>query len=188
MMSLAHRAAIGAALRGRKHTPSHCAAMSASRLGKKRGPHTVETRAKIGAGNRGKKRTPAQITAMVARLIGKKLPPRTAEYRQALSERQRGERGNNWRGGLTAEQKRIRNSVEYAAWRLAVFARDNWTCHACGQHGGRLNADHIKAFSTHPQLRMELTNGVTLCVDCHRKTPNFGWRAVNARRNAELAT
>lgn len=36
-----------------------------------------------------------------------------------------------------------------------------------------LNADHIKPFAYFPELRLELSNGRTLCVECHRKTPTF---------------
>lgn len=79
----------------------------------------------------------------------------------------------NWRGGVTPENNRIRNSPEGVAWRKAVFARDNYTCVECGERGGRLNADHIKQFSQYPELRFELSNGRTLCVPCHEKTPTY---------------
>lgn len=36
------------------------------------------------------------------------------------------------------------------------------------------NADHIKSFKDHPELRTDLQNGRTLCVDCHRKTDTYG--------------
>jgi 5-methylcytosine-specific restriction endonuclease McrA len=66
---------------------------------------------------------------------------------------------------------RIRNSPEYAAWRTQVFARDHFTCVRCGAAGVTLEANHIKAFATHPDLRLVLTNGETLCAPCHRGTP-----------------
>jgi 5-methylcytosine-specific restriction endonuclease McrA len=71
------------------------------------------------------------------------------------------------------EIKKIRASKEYTMWRIAVFERDNYTCQHCGQVGGDLNADHIKPFSTHPKLRLDINNGRTLCVPCHKKTPTF---------------
>lgn len=77
--------------------------------------------------------------------------------------------------------RRMRASVEYKEWRWAVFMRDNFTCqqcHRCGS-GVVLNADHIKPFALFPELRFEVSNGRTLCKDCHEKTPTFGvyaWR------------
>lgn len=83
--------------------------------------------------------------------------------------------------GKTDEQKRIRTSVDYRLWRLSVFERDNFTCQLCGTRGGKLNADHIKRFSDFPELRLELSNGRTLCEDCHRKTETYGNRGKKNR-------
>jgi 5-methylcytosine-specific restriction endonuclease McrA len=79
--------------------------------------------------------------------------------------------------GITPELERIRRSAEYRAWRAAVFERDDFTCQDCGKRGGYLEADHIKTFAHHPDLRFELSNGRTLCQPCHRKTPTFGGRS-----------
>ncbi len=54
-----------------------------------------------------------------------------------------------------------------------MFVRDDYTCVWCGQLGGTLNADHIKPFSTHPELRFDLDNGRTLCVECHKQTDTY---------------
>ena len=82
-----------------------------------------------------------------------------------------------WKGGITPENTKIRNSKEYADWRVAVFARDKYTCQECGSSGVELNADHIKPFAYYPELRLVLSNGRTLCVPCHRKTDTFAGRA-----------
>jgi hypothetical protein len=80
----------------------------------------------------------------------------------------------NWKGGATAE--RGRNAKECARWRRLVFARDGYVCKDCGAQSrkpkgsktGSLRAHHIKHWSTHPELRFELSNGVTLCMRCHQ--------------------
>lgn len=66
--------------------------------------------------------------------------------------------------------------AKYQDWRKAVFERDNYTCQQCHQHGGRLNADHIMPYAKYPELRYDLANGRTLCVDCHKKTDSYGWQ------------
>lgn len=85
-----------------------------------------------------------------------------------------GDKSPNWRGGVTSAQKRIRDSKEYKEWRKSVFVRDNYTCQECGYRGNKLNADHIKQFAYYPELRLDINNGKTLCVPCHRKTPTYG--------------
>jgi hypothetical protein len=97
---------------------------------------------------------------------------------------QKGNKNWNWKGGITPINKRIRNSSEYKNWRKSVFERDNYTCRQCGKRGGKLNADHIKPFSLFHDLRFELSNGRTLCVDCHRDTETFGGKILRNVRKA----
>ena len=80
--------------------------------------------------------------------------------------------------GKTTEAVRLRTSIRYGEWRKSVFERDMYTCQICGQVGGKLNADHIKRFSDHPELRLDLNNGRTLCEPCHLRTPTFGNRKI----------
>ncbi len=100
-------------------------------------------------------------------------------WAKALSKRQRGAANSQWKGGIASGERRPRACAEASAWRKAVFARDNWTCQACGARSRKgspvkLNADHIKPFATHPELRWDLSNGRTLCVECHKKTDTWG--------------
>jgi hypothetical protein len=85
----------------------------------------------------------------------------------------KGDGNPNWQGGKQSESNRIRNSPEYKAWRKAVFERDAYTCQWCGQIGGVIHADHIKPFAYFPDLRTELSNGRTLCIECHKDTPTY---------------
>lgn len=93
--------------------------------------------------------------------------------------------------GKRTADKKLRQSWAYKKWRLAVFERDNYTCVACGDrnHAGRgetvvLQADHIKPFALHPELRFDVSNGRTLCVPCHRATGTFGRGAIYRARVA----
>lgn len=60
-----------------------------------------------------------------------------------------------------------RRSTEYKEWRKAVYERDDYTCQACGEKGGKLNAHHIKQFAYFPNERLNVDNGITLCEKCH---------------------
>lgn len=75
----------------------------------------------------------------------------------------------NWKGGITPKNQVLRSSNGYKEWRNSVFKRDEYTCRICGKRGGRLNAHHIKMWSKFPELRFAVSNGVTLCEDCHKK-------------------
>lgn len=98
------------------------------------------------------------------------------ETLRKMSECHKGSKCYLWRGGLTEKNKAIRASLEYKLWRKSVFERDGYTCVWCKTKGGRLNADHIKEFSDYPELRFAIDNGRTLCVECHTKTENYGWK------------
>lgn len=52
----------------------------------------------------------------------------------------------------------------------------------CGSVGRRLNAHHIKPYCLYPELRMELSNGETLCDPCHKNTDSYGGKAVKMLR------
>lgn len=114
----------------------------------------------------GKKASEETKKKMSLSRIGKKWPPEMYAKRS-------GAKNPAWKGGVTPIHYKIRNSVEYALWRTAVFTRDKFTCVWCGQRGGRLNADHIKPFALFPELRLAIDNGRTLCEPCHRKTDTY---------------
>lgn len=95
------------------------------------------------------------------------------EHRRKIGEARSGSKSNFWRGGVTPWQKKERRSIDYVNWRKSVFERDNYTCLFCGIRGGTLNADHIKPWIAYPDLRLDIANGRTLCVPCHKQTPTY---------------
>jgi len=70
-------------------------------------------------------------------------------------------------GESVKRNRSLRNSKQSKDWVKAVKLRDNWICLDCGDVG--IHAHHIKPWRDHPELRYEISNGVTLCVPCHEK-------------------
>ncbi len=153
--------------------------MRLAKLGTKLKP---EHKKKIGdalRGRIGKKHSDETKRKLSLIQIGQKRKPCSPETRLKISLAQRGEKARNWRGGISTENEIARKSVDYKIWRELVFIRDDHTCQECKERGGRLNADHIKPFSTHPKLRFVVGNGRTLCEPCHKKTATYGWKMYN---------
>jgi 5-methylcytosine-specific restriction endonuclease McrA len=60
-----------------------------------------------------------------------------------------------------------RNNPQSRIWRNDVLKRDKYHCRYCRIQGD-LQVHHIKRFATHPDIRWEVSNGVTLCRECHK--------------------
>lgn len=86
-----------------------------------------------------------------------------------------GEKHWNWQGGIS---KNRRDDWQHKLWAKEVKKRDDYTCQICEIKGGKLEADHLKSYRNYPDLRYDLNNGRTLCVPCHRRTPNYGLRTI----------
>lgn len=111
---------------------------------------------------------------------------RSEATRLKMSKAHKGENHWNWMGGRSTLRDSIRGSFEYKRWRTKVFLRDNRTCVWCGSKED-IQADHIKPFSLiRKQNKIEtleqaiacnefwdITNGRTLCLDCHKKTDTY---------------
>lgn len=79
-----------------------------------------------------------------------------------------GAANNNWKGGITPAVRRARQHALYQQWRRAVLTRDAGRCQRCGCTPKAPHAHHVKPFKTHPQLALEVSNGLTVCPPCHR--------------------
>ena len=155
-----------------------------------------EVRNKIGLANRGKKRS-AQARINIG--LGKK-GSKNPHYGKHLSEKTRKKLSQSmkkfWGPRIDKNHNelyhRIRHSLENRIWRENVLKRDNYTCVWCGDNtGGNLEADHIKPFiliirqnnikTLQEALKCfelwDISNGRTLCEDCHKLTNSWGSKA-----------
>ena len=85
-----------------------------------------------------------------------------------------GEKANHWKGGITSQWKQYRHSSKVRVWRLAVLARDANTCQHCGATNN-LHGHHVKGWNEAPDLRYDVSNGLTLCKPCHGKVHGMKW-------------
>jgi hypothetical protein len=141
----------GDAKRGIPHSDVHRHRISASLTGR---PLTEERKRRISAARIG--------IAAWNKGMNKSTSPDRIRYGSA------GDAHWAWKGGVSSESCRLRQSSEYKAWRTAVFVRDNYTCVFCGKRGGSIEADHILSFATATYVRFSVENGRTLCSGCHR--------------------
>lgn len=71
------------------------------------------------------------------------------------------------RGETPLRSENSRSRVTFARTTAkSIKQRDNFACVRCGRKAG-LIVHHIKLWCTHPKLRFDKTNLVTLCHDCH---------------------
>lgn len=66
------------------------------------------------------------------------------------------------------ETVKKRNNYAYRMWRGLVLKRDGFRCQQCGSTED-LNVHHIMPFAQYPELRFEVSNGITLCENCHKE-------------------
>lgn len=88
-----------------------------------------------------------------------------------FGESQRGEANHNWNPDKTDDERLLeRSSSDYKYWRKSVYERDNFTCVCCGSKSKRSNpiqAHHLDGHNWCRERRTDVSNGVTLCLECH---------------------
>ena len=79
-----------------------------------------------------------------------------------------GENNYSYNPLLTKEERENgRHYPEYTEFIKRVLARDNYTCQCCGQEHGDLKVHHLNGYSWYKEGRVDDTNGITLCNNCH---------------------
>jgi len=60
----------------------------------------------------------------------------------------------------------------YVSWKKLVLKRDNYICQFCSKNNKRKRKGHyvrhIKNPTSYPEIRFEVSNGITLCKRCYR--------------------
>lgn len=107
---------------------------------------------------------------MVSTNKGKKMSEET-KLKISLSKKGKntGELNHNWiKDRSLIKLQKERNNPEYKQWRSKVWGRDKYKCRiANAECSGRLEAHHILGWKSHPELRYQINNGITLCHAHH---------------------
>jgi len=173
------------ALKGRKQSPEHVANRKAAWQKSPAKEKTSGRFTDLNKSRTGKPLSDEQKKKISEAMKGKRNSlgvQRPKEFREKLSKywAENKEKHPRYKDGLGAvrggERRFDMGRLQYRLWRESVFERDNWKCVQCGR-GGKVCADHIKAYSQYPELRYEVSNGRTLCLSCHIKTENYGHKA-----------
>ena len=120
-----------------------------------------------------------------------------SEKQKEMMRNRTGKLHPNWKGGISKINKSIRGMEEYLQWRSDVFTRDDWTCQDCKKNKCYVTAHHIKSFAlilkeNNIKSRKEareceelwnMSNGKTLCEDCHELTDNYRGRGKKIVKN-----
>lgn len=89
-----------------------------------------------------------------------------------------GENNNRWNPNLTEEERIIgRNYPEYTEFIKSVLARDNYTCRCCGEnYSANMEVHHLYGYSGFPEYRIDQTQALTLCKNCHKAFHNWHYK------------
>ena len=107
--------------------------------------------------------------------------------RECQQKYQTGENNPNYTGSYDySEREEFKKSRDWENVRKSVMERDGYSCWLCGATG-KMNVHHIKSYKEYPELRLDATNLVTLCEDCH-KTMHKGrefWESMGVNYDSE---
>lgn len=110
------------------------------------------------------------------------------ETRIKISASSQGVPLSDWDGFSRSKHVRERFTVAYKEWRESVFDRDDYTCQRCDKRSRsgepvKLNAHHIFNFKSHPDLRLDVNNGITLCYECHSQKVDGSFHNIYNNRD-----
>ena len=68
-------------------------------------------------------------------------------------------------------EARIEDKRDYRfrKWSFAVKERDGFACQVCFTKNSRFNSHHLNGYSSYPDERYDVDNGVCLCIVCHKE-------------------
>ncbi len=160
------------AKKGKVFTDEHRANLSKAHIGKKptnldmlrtyrKGrPLTEEHKRKIGLAHKGKTISPEAKIKIGLAGLGR------VPWNKGNGEYMKGSKNHTWIPDRDKLKQKYNRQIGplHTQWVKACKDRDGGKCKLGSKEcSGRLEVHHIYRFSEHPELRYELTNGITLC-------------------------
>jgi hypothetical protein len=156
----------------------------------KRGIYSIETLRKMSISSEGRPAWNRGRRGYLPKDVRKKMSDAKVgkpTWNKGMVGYRAGEQSHLWKGGRTSLRAKIRSCLFYKNWRESVFKRDGYSCQGCDVVGGYLEVDHIKPFALiltenkidslesamKCQELWDVSNGRTLCRDCHKKTSTY---------------
>ena len=88
--------------------------------------------------------------------------------KECAIERNSGKNNYRYNHNLTDEDREDRRkNPEYKKWRNEVYKRDDYTCHIRGEKGWDLVAHHLESYGNNVDLRLVVSNGITMSKELH---------------------
>lgn len=97
----------------------------------------------------------------------------------------------NWDPSLSEEERALRKEHRYTGdhkakiWSKSIKELADFICDSCGTKKSPFNSHHLNGWKRHPEQRYDLSNGVCLCVACHKKFHKAYGRGDNTETQYE---
>lgn len=75
------------------------------------------------------------------------------------------------------DKTKFRSSQQWKNKRAEILLRDNNCCKICGNNT-KLQVHHIYSLDSYPELKLENSNLITLCTNCHHDVHNQVYSSI----------
>ena len=104
----------------------------------------------------------------------------------AIQEFLSGENHPYWNKNKSLEERiKGRDYPEYDEFVKRVLRRDGFTCQCCGATDCRLNVHHLDSYDWCIDKRLDDTNGISLCENCHKNFHSIYGYGNNTKQQFE---
>lgn len=91
-----------------------------------------------------------------------------------------------WKDDKTDEERiSARDYPEYYNFVRLVLKRDDYTCQCCGATNCKLIAHHLNGYNWFIEGRVDISNGITLCENCHENFHSIYGKGDNTKEQFE---